>query len=248
MAVQEEEGWRRVAREFAALGLWALAFYALLSLVSHEARYHPNFGGTLGDGLARTLERTFGYQAYVLVPLLACLGRAIWTATPIRLLLRYTGAGAILLVALSTAGGLYNIPAVSPGGATGAMIAAALPGNFSGANLVVLLAIVGALALLARRAPTENAVSSNVAPVRSRPGSGAKRPDASTPRKVPEVNPAPSLGGSRGDPSAPPRTLEPPLILLAEKALPRPRRVKGAYRLPRLDLLDTPPREKAKRG
>src|SRR6266436_2747675 len=66
------------------------------------------------------------------------------------------------------------------------------------------------------------------------------------PRRVPEVNPAPSLGGSRGDPSAPPRTLEPPLILLAEKALPRPRRVKGAYRLPRLDLLDTSPLQKAK--
>ena len=130
MAIQQEERWRRVAREFAALGLWALAFYALLSLVSHDARCDPNLGGALGDGLARTLERTFGYQAYALVPLLACLGRAVWAATPIRLLLRYTAGGAILLVALSTAGGLYNIPMVSPGGATGAMIAAALPGQF----------------------------------------------------------------------------------------------------------------------
>src|SRR6266436_10418957 len=66
------------------------------------------------------------------------------------------------------------------------------------------------------------------------------------PHRVPEVKPAPSLGGSCGDVSAPPRTLEPPLILLAEKALLRRRRVKGAYRLPRLDLLDTPPLQKAK--
>jgi DNA segregation ATPase FtsK/SpoIIIE, S-DNA-T family len=245
MAVQGE-GWRRGASEFAALGLWALAFYALLSLVSHDARYDPNFGGALGDGLARTLERTFGYQAYALVPLLACLGRAVWAATPLRLLLRYTAGGAILLVALSTAGGLCNIPMVSPGGATGAVIAAALPGNFSGANLIVLLAIGGALALLAGRAPTEIAVSSNVAPVRSRPSSGAKGRDDSMLRRVPEVNPASSLGGSRDDASGPPRTLESPLIVLAEKALPRRRRVKGAYRLPRLDLLDTPPLQKAK--
>ena len=245
MAMQEQ-GWRRVAREFAALGLWALAFYALLSLVSHDARYAPNFGGALGDGLARTLERTFGYQAYALVPLLACLGRAVWAATPIRLLLRYTVGGAILLVVLSTAGGLCKIPMMSPGGATGAMIAAALPGNFSGAHLIILLAIGGALALLARRTPTEIAVSSNVARARSRPSSRANRRDDPMPLRVPEVNPAPSLGGSRGGDDAPPRTPEPPLILLEEKALPRPRRVKSAYRLPRLDLLDTPPLPKAK--
>src|SRR6266849_3872299 len=114
MAVQQEEGWRRVARELAALGLWALAFYALLSLVSHDARYDPNFGGALGDGLARTLERTFGYQAYALVPLLACLGRAVWAATPIRLLLRYTAGGAILLVAQH---GERSLP--HPGGVAG---------------------------------------------------------------------------------------------------------------------------------
>ena len=246
MAVQQEEGWRRVLRELTALGLWALAFYALLSLVSHDARFDPNFGGALGDGLARNLERTFGYQAYALLPLLACLGRSVSAVTPIRLLLRYTAGGAILLVALSTAGGLCNIPAVSPGGATGAMIAAALPGNFSGANLIVLLAIVGALALLAGRAPTEIAVSLNAALARSRPSSRAKRRDDSMLHRVPEVNVVPSLGGSCGNASAAPRTVKAPLILLAEKALPRRPRVKGGYRLPRLDLLDTPPLEKAK--
>jgi S-DNA-T family DNA segregation ATPase FtsK/SpoIIIE len=245
MTVPEEKDWRQGACELAALGLWALAFYALLSLVSHDASYDPNFAGALGDGLARTLERTFGYQAYGLVPLLACLGRAVWAATPIRLLLRYTAGGAILLVALSTAGGLCKIPMVSPGGATGAMIAAALPGNFSGAHLIILLAIGGALALLARRAPTKLAASSNVELARSRASSGAKGRDDPMPRRVPEVNPAPSLGGARGGDEAPPRTVKPSLILLGEKALPRPPRVKGGYRLPRLDLLDTPPLEKA---
>jgi hypothetical protein len=128
---------------------------------------------------------------------------------------------------------------VSPGGATGATIAAALPGNFSGAHLIVLLAIVGALALLAGRTPNENADSSNVALVRSRASSGAKGRDDSMPHRASEVSPTSSAVGSRGGASIPPRNLEPPRTVLAEKALPRPRRVKGAYRLPRLDLLDT---------
>ena len=63
--------------------------------------------------------------------------------------------------------------------------------NFSGANLVVLLAIGGAFALLAKRAPT--AVWSNVALARARPSSRAKRRDDSIPRRVPEVNPASNL-------------------------------------------------------
>jgi S-DNA-T family DNA segregation ATPase FtsK/SpoIIIE len=245
MTVPQEKDWRQGACELAALGLWALAFYALLSLVSHDARCDPNFGGALGDGLARTLERTCGYQAYALVPLLACLGLAVWAATPIRLLLRYTAGGAILLVALSTAGGVYKIPMVSRGGATGAMIAAALPGNFSGANLIVLLAIVGALALLAGRAPNEIAVRRNAAFARSRPSSGAKERDDSMQRRMREVNPASNVGGSRGGTEVPPRNVNAPLILLAEKALPRLPRVKAAYRLPRLDLLDTSPLQKA---
>ena len=88
------------------------------SLVSHDARYAPNLGGRLGDGLARTL----GTGPLVIRPMplsryLACLGRAVWAA-PIRLLLRYTVGGAILLIALSTAGRVYKIPMVSPGGAT----------------------------------------------------------------------------------------------------------------------------------
>jgi hypothetical protein len=103
MAVQQEERWRRVAREFAALGLWALAVYTILSLVSHDARCEPNLGGALGDALARTLEQGFGYLAYVLALLLACLGRSVWAAAPIRMLVRYTAGGLILLVALSTA-------------------------------------------------------------------------------------------------------------------------------------------------
>jgi hypothetical protein len=48
MATQREAGWPQVAREFAALGRWALASYVVLSLVSHDTGCALNLGGALG--------------------------------------------------------------------------------------------------------------------------------------------------------------------------------------------------------
>ncbi len=244
----QEEGWRRIGREFAALGLWALAVYTVLSLASHDARSEPNVGGAVGDALARTLEHAFGYLAYISALLLACLGQSVWVATPIRMLLRYAGGGLILLVALSTARGLCNIPVGSPSGAPGAMIAAALPAylNLSGLNLIIVVAIVGALALLVRRASREIAASSTAQLALSRLSSGSKEHNDSLPCRAPEIDRAPSPGSLRSGAAAPSRTPAPSVIVLAEKAGRRPARVKSAYRLPRLDLLDTPPLEKSK--
>jgi S-DNA-T family DNA segregation ATPase FtsK/SpoIIIE len=240
----QEEGWRRIAREFTALGLWALAVYIVLSLASHDTRCEPNVGGAVGDALARALEHAFGYLAYILALLLVWLGQSVWVATPIRMLLRYAAGALILLVALSTAGGLYNIPVVSSGGAAGAMIAPVLP--FNGVNLIVVLAIVGALALLVRRASSKIAVSSIPQLALSRLSSGSKEHDDSAPSREPEVKRAPSSGSPPGSAVAPSHTLAPPVIVLAEKAGRRPARLKSAYRLPRLDLLDIPPLEKSK--
>jgi hypothetical protein len=84
MAVPQEKGWRRGACELAALGLWALAFNALLSLVSHDARCDPNFGGALGDGLTRNPGTDLWLSGLCLgpvtgVPGTGCLGRNLHT-------------------------------------------------------------------------------------------------------------------------------------------------------------------------
>lgn len=143
----------RIAHELIALGLVALSIYILISLVSRDVGREPNLGGPLGAGLARTLEWVFGFQAYVFAGLMASLGWAAWAATPTRTLMRESAGGLLLLVSLSVAAGLSTIP----GGIAGAAIAAALRArlDFSGGYLVVLLTVVGALALIAGRAPTE---------------------------------------------------------------------------------------------
>jgi hypothetical protein len=81
------EAWQNAAREFAALGLWALAVYIILSLASYDAGHQPNFGGALGAALVRTLERGFGYRVYLLPLLLAWLGWPVRTAVPVAVLL-----------------------------------------------------------------------------------------------------------------------------------------------------------------
>ena len=142
MAVPHEKGWRRGARELAALGLGALAFYALLSLVSHDARCDPNFGGALGDGLARTLERTFGYQAYALVPLLAGLGRACLGRNPHTLAAAVHGGRGDFAGGAQHSGRSLQNPDGVAGRCHGRHDSRGVTWQFSGAHLIILLAIL----------------------------------------------------------------------------------------------------------
>ena len=45
MTPQRQNGLHKGARELAALGLWALAVYTILSLASHDIGRAPNLGG-----------------------------------------------------------------------------------------------------------------------------------------------------------------------------------------------------------
>jgi DNA segregation ATPase FtsK/SpoIIIE, S-DNA-T family len=241
-----QNGLHKGAREFAALGLWALAVYTVLSLASHDIGREPNLGGPLGGALARTLERVFGHVAYVGALLLVCLGRSVWTAAPIGLIWRYATGGMILLMALSAAIG--KIPPALPAGATSSAIAAALPAyfNIGGLNFILLLVLVGALASLGRRARTQTAASSKNATAHSRLSSALNENDDSVPNRVPVVNRVLILRNVHSKAPRATRTPEPPPVVLAEEVRVRRSRVKGAYRLPRLDSLDNPPLDKSR--
>jgi hypothetical protein len=241
-----QNGLHKGAREFAALGLWALAVYTVLSLASHDVGREPNLGGPLGGALARTLERAFGHVAYVVALLLVCLGRSVWTAAPIGLIWRYATGGMILLMALSAAIG--NPPPALPAGATSSAIAAALPAyfNIGGLSFILLLVLVGALASLGRRARTQTGASSKNATARSRLSSALNENDDSVPNRVPVVNRVLILRNVHSEAPGATRTPEPPPVVLAEEVRVRRSRVKGAYRLPRLDLLDNPPLDKSR--
>jgi S-DNA-T family DNA segregation ATPase FtsK/SpoIIIE len=249
VAVVEDARRSRIAHELTALGLVAFSVYTTISLVSRDAGRDPNLGGQLGAALAQTLEWAFGFQAYVLAGLVACLGRPVWTGAPIRSLARESAGGAILLLSLSLAAGFCDIPGMSPGGITGAAIAGALHAwlNFGGGYLVVLLTIVGALALIAGRAPTELAASlADAARTCARRGAQAKQHGDSVRQRSTELDSNTSFSECRNDPFTAPRVIETPAAPLLEPGHPLPAKIDGNYKLPPLALLDNPPLEHAK--
>ncbi|MBV8055809.1 MAG: DNA translocase FtsK 4TM domain-containing protein [Deltaproteobacteria bacterium] len=249
MAVVEDVGRGRVVRELAALGLLAFSTYTIISLISRDIGRDPNLGGPLGAALARILERAFGFQAYVLAGLVACLGRPVWTGAPVRSLARESVGGAILLVSLSVAAGFCKIPGVAPGGITGAAIAGTLHAwlNFGGGYLVVFLTIVGALALIAGRAPTElAALLADATRSHARHGAQAEQHSDSAGQNSAELDSKTSCSGGRNDTITTPMVIETPAPPLFERAHPRPGKFQGNFRLPPLALLDSPPLEHAK--
>jgi len=245
----EGTGRSGLAHELIALGLFAFSVYAVISLVSRDTGRNPNLGGPLGAALARTLEWAFGFQAYVFAGLVACLGRPVWAGAPMRSLARESAGGAILLVSLSVGTGFCQIPGISPGGITGAVIAGALHAwlNFGGGYLVVLLTIVGALALIAGRPPTELAASlADATRTRTRRGAEGGRHIDSAEQRSAEIDSETGFSGYRIETLAAPRLVETPTAVHREQAHARPAKIECNYKLPPLDLLDRPPLEHAK--
>ncbi len=147
----------RVTRELAAIVLVALAAFGVLSLVSAAAGQSPNLCGLLGSAAAAAAYGLFGFQAYVLAILVLVFALRVWKGVPGRTLLRESLGGAVLLVALSVGAGLFAADAQSAGGAIGAAFASALDRylNVGGGYLSVMLAVIAALVMMLRRAPTE---------------------------------------------------------------------------------------------
>jgi S-DNA-T family DNA segregation ATPase FtsK/SpoIIIE len=234
-----------VVHELAAIGLAALSIYIVLSLVSQDAGRDPNLGGPLGTLLAETLEWLFGMQAYILAALIACLAWAVWVQRPLRVLLRETAGGILLLLSLVVAAGFWTVGGAAPGGAAGVLIAGGLRAclDLGGGYLVVVLALVGALALIAGRAPTELAAALvEAAPKRSR------KSDVAEYSRCPSIStgspdPMPSLGSPTGLPVLAGSTTS---VRSTTEPQPRPLTAARNHKLPPLDLLDDPPLEHAR--
>ena len=247
--VVKDERRTRVARELSALGLVAFSLYLLISLVSRDTGRNPNLGGPLGQALAQMLESAFGFQAYVLAGLVACLGRPVWSGATLRTLARMAAGGALLLVAFSVAAGLSEIPGMAPGGVAGAAFADALHRwlNFGGGYLVVLLAIVAALALIAGRSPAELA-SSLAVTTRTRVRHDAEAAQAND--FTPSSDQKADSSTSRPTPGTKALAMNRPIDLPAASRLhstnPSPSWSESNYKLPPLGLLDDPPSEHAK--
>ena len=243
----------RIARELAALALVAIAAWMLLSLLSINLDWQPNRGGPLGAAAASLLAIWFGYQAYVVIVMVAALGLRAWAARGWSAIFREATGGAIVILALSAGSGFLNTPGVQLGGAAGAAIAASLGAYVSigGGLIVVILALVGGLAFMFRRAPTDlMAALAGAAGIGSRTGAANTSNDApfgitSTsngddaarePIKV-----ALAVNGARTDVPLV-RKAEIPKPIARDPATKPPTR-KGGYKLPPVTLLDVPPLE-----
>jgi S-DNA-T family DNA segregation ATPase FtsK/SpoIIIE len=242
----------RIARELGALSLLALAAFTLLSLISLQLNYRPNFGGKLGALLAGVLQSSLGYQAYLVVLLLALAGQQIWSRRSPRDFARVILGGVIILLALCTGASFLN-PGHAAGGYLGWAIARRLFTylNLGGGWLLVLLAVLGGLALMLRRAPTD--LVSALGQITARKKATDSKIEGSAACNSDE---APLIAGTNASAMADGNieaAREPLLVKRSEPPKPIPRerasnsqpRTQGAYKLPPASLLDTPPLEHA---
>jgi S-DNA-T family DNA segregation ATPase FtsK/SpoIIIE len=247
----------RIARELAALALVAIAAWMLLSLLSINLDWRPNRGGPLGETAASLLQMWFGYQAYIVVMMTAVMGLRAWAAPGWVAIFREAAGGAIVILALSAGSGFLNTPGVQLGGAAGAAIAGSLGAyvSFGGGFIVVILALVGGLALMFRRAPTDlMAALAGAAGIGSRTGAAnavndapsgitntLRGDDAAIPTREP-IKVALAVNGARNDVPLV-RKAEIPRPIARDNAPKATARGKGGYKLPPVTLLDVPPLE-----
>jgi S-DNA-T family DNA segregation ATPase FtsK/SpoIIIE len=230
----------------------AFAVFAILSLGCVDLEYHPNLGGPLGAALAESARYWFGYQSYALAILAGWFALRMWTGEGLWNLACGAVGGFAVIIALSSAVGLLETPGFDAGGEAGATIAGLLRTwlNLGGGLLAMMLALVGGLALMLRRAPTDLAAALAGA---ARIGRGSTS-GSETSADADSVLLNRETAGASGETLVPGVTTagsDTPLVRKAEVTKPYTRdprkepRVKGAYRLPPTSLLDTPPSEHA---
>jgi S-DNA-T family DNA segregation ATPase FtsK/SpoIIIE len=134
-----------------------VAAFATVSLVSFHLGRDQNLGGPVGGALAGGLARLFGYDAYPVIALLLMLGARIWSGVNWKDLAREIGAGAMVIVAIASALGLWRQGQVAIPGMVGARIAEVLGAslNIGGGYLAVVFALIAGVALMMKRAPTD---------------------------------------------------------------------------------------------
>jgi len=143
----------RIARELCALALLAFAAFGAVSLASVDLGRSPNLGGPVGAAIAAMLAGLVGYQSYTATILVAWLAQRVWTGANLVTVAREIGGGVLLILALATAGALWNLHDARMGGEVGAQIATLLNDSISvaGGLIAVALGLVCGLALMLRQ-------------------------------------------------------------------------------------------------
>jgi DNA segregation ATPase FtsK/SpoIIIE, S-DNA-T family len=254
--VLPEAASNRVARELSALALIGLAAFGVLSLISAAAGQHPNLCGVVGQTAADRLSGSLGLQAYVLVILVVALALRISSAASGAILIRESLGASILLAALCAGAGLVTDGARWAGGAAGNFLTLELERyvNVGGGYLAVLLAVIFALVVMLRRAPTELAAKLAAGVRVPRRDSAGMFGDEDDHWETGAVDDATTSDEARAADvslkNTASRQLKVRRIELREASgrdsrATRAARAKGGYALPPLRLLDIPPAEHA---
>jgi S-DNA-T family DNA segregation ATPase FtsK/SpoIIIE len=239
----------RIARELCALALLALASFGTVSLLSVDLGRNPNLGGPVGAAIAAALDNIVGYQAYTAMVLVAWLAHRVWTSKSLLTITREIAGGILVIAALATASGLWNLHDIRTGGQIGAVAANRLNDslNLAGGMIAVTLAFICGLALMLKRAPTE-LVSTVSSRIRRRRGEEFDLAAGDT--RVPfSLDFDDEVGADIAN--GKPAPLKVKLLELrdaasrakSDKAAAMKPRQKGAYKLPPQSLLDLPPAE-----
>jgi S-DNA-T family DNA segregation ATPase FtsK/SpoIIIE len=236
----------RIARELCALVLLAFAAFGAVSLVSVDLGKSLNLGGPVGAAIASMLAGRIGYQSYTAMILVAWLAQRVWTGESFVTVAREIGGGVLLILALATAGALWDLQDARMGGEVGASIATLLNDsiNVAGGLIVVALGLICGLALMLKRAPTE-LLAGIAGRIRPRRDDFEFADVARVPFSLSEGDEVETdTEGINGKPSP----LKVRLLDIREKrdkaAASKPRQ-KGAFKLPPQSLLDLPPAEHA---
>jgi S-DNA-T family DNA segregation ATPase FtsK/SpoIIIE len=240
------------------LAVIASTGWTLLSLIALSLGRAGNPGGPVGEALARTLTRAFGYPAYVLVLMAGLFGWRLWKSPPIGALVREASGGAAILLALCTAAGLLDLSRIEKGGLAGAGLARILNQYISttGGGIVVSVLLVGGLALMLQRAPADLLAVVTGAALRSgrrnRESLDGKSQAAWVANQIKAPVPVLLREPSLIEAPAPTEVRlrpEPKIVRERESRAanpPAPRsHSSGGFKLPPLTLLDMPPLERA---
>jgi len=218
--------------------------FATVSIVSLHLGRRPNLGGPVGGALANVMAGQLGYAAYSLVALFVTLATRIWSGLKLKDLAREIGAGAMAVVAIASALGLWSGGNSSIAGFVGAEIARVLSAslNTGGGYLAVGFTLICAVALMMRRAPTDLAsgLARKLKPFNRNPAIDL------TDEFVLDRTESDSEPSKPGKPGA-------PMALKVRRIEPRDKKEKpdsksrnrGGFKLPPLSLLDIPPAEHA---
>jgi DNA segregation ATPase FtsK/SpoIIIE, S-DNA-T family len=239
----------RIARELCALALLSFAAFGTVSLVSIELGRSLNLGGPVGAAIAATLGGMIGYQSYTAMILVAWLAQRVWTGAGVVTIAREIGGGVLLILALATAGALWDLHDPRMGGQIGANVAVQLSDslNVAGGLIAVALGLICGLALMLKRAPTE-LVAGVAGKIRPRSRREVFELTGGEPHSPFALGAGDEVDLDTDTANGRPTPLKVRLLDIREKrdkiAAAKPRQ-KGAFKLPPQSLLDLPPAEHA---